>query len=376
MKKLLIIASVLVLALALVACGGEATDTTVDQATEPAAEHVHAYADELIPATCASTGKVVSKCECGDVQSETEIPLADHTASVIACDQDTVCTVCGMVLAEKTGHIFGAAEIVTAPSCTTAGKEKGACVACGKIVETDIPAAGHIAGDTITLENGTFKTTCKTCSQSVALKADAPAFSLDFEGDLAAQSANNIGLSVYKPEEWKIAEVNGSKSFAVDDGKSFYIDIVEPKKLAALGTFVISFDYTSTKEAKEETHMGSILSILDNSPNGKQTSAGGIKYGWMIKYVEAKDVLATVNVLDKLTSANSVAAAKNTKFNVQIVISPTSAPAHVFVNGTYIGTSNQTAAIATLKDANAAFRIGDGPVHGHVIDNLTISALK
>lgn len=375
MKKYLLVLSVLVLALALVACGGEATDTTIDQGTEPAVEHVHAYADEIIPATCTATGKIVSKCECGDIQSETEIPLADHIASALDCEKDTVCTVCNAVLAEKTGHIFGASEIVTAATCSAAGKEKGACAVCGKIVETEIPATGHVAGNSITFENGNFKTTCTICSQAVTLKTDAPAFSVDFEGDIATQSANSIGLSINKPEEWKIAEVNGSNSFTVDDGKSFYINIVEPKKLAALGTFVISFDYTATKEAKEG-HMGSIFSLLDNCQDGKQTSAGSLQYGWIVKYVEDRDVLATVNTLDKLTDANSVAAAKNTKYNVQIVISPTSTATHVFVNGKYIGTSGQAHAISTLKDANAAFRIGDGPVHGHTIDNLTISALK
>ena len=375
MKKYLIALMVLVMALALVACG-ETADTTVPATDAPETEHVHNFVEEIIPATCTTTGKSVTACACGEIQSEVEIPLADHTASAVECEKDTVCTVCNTVLAEKTGHVFGASEVITAATCGTAGKEKGTCAVCGKTEEKEIPATGHIAGDSITMANGSFKTTCTVCSQSVTLKADAPAFALDFESDIATQSANNIGLSVVRPEEWKIAEVNGSKSFTVDDGKSYYINIVEPKKLAALGTFVISFDYTATKEAKDEAHMGSILSILDNCQDGKPTSVGGIKYGWMIKYVEAKDVLATTNVLDKITSANSVAAAKNTKYNVQIVISPSSAPAHVFVNGTYIGVSNQTAAISKLLDANAAFRIGDGPVHGHVIDNFTISALK
>ena len=51
-KKYLIAVMVLVVALALVACGGEGTDTTIDQGTEPPAEHVHAYVDEIIDATC------------------------------------------------------------------------------------------------------------------------------------------------------------------------------------------------------------------------------------------------------------------------------------------------------------------------------------
>ena len=59
MKKYLLALMVLVLALALVACGGEAIDTPDAQATEPAADHVHTYVDEIIPATCAATGNLL-----------------------------------------------------------------------------------------------------------------------------------------------------------------------------------------------------------------------------------------------------------------------------------------------------------------------------
>ena len=375
MKKYLIAVMVLVLALALVACGGTGDDTTPDQGTEPPAEHVHAYADEIIPATCVATGKVVSKCECGDIQSETEIPLADHTASTLDCDKDTVCTVCNTVLAEKTGHIFTETTVVTAATCAAAGKEQGVCISCGKTVENEIPSTGHVVGGAITMVDGNFKSTCTVCSQSVTLTAQAPAFKLDFEGDIAAQSANDIGLAVYKPEEWKIAEVNGSNAFTLDAGKPYYINIVDSTKLAALGTFVMSFDYTTTKESAAGS-AASIISILNNNQDGKQTSAGSIGWGWLLKLVEDKKVLATTNAVDKVTAENSIAVERNVKYNVQIVISPATKETHTFINGTYIGTSNQAIAISKIAPANASIRFGDGPVCGHVIDNFAVSALK
>ena len=375
-KKYLIAVMVLVVALALVACGGTGTDTTADQGTEPpVTEHVHNYVEETIPATCTATGKIITKCECGDVQSETEIPLTDHTASALDCEKDTVCTVCNTVLAEKTGHIISASEVVTAATCGTAGKEKGACAVCGKIVETEIPATGHVASGTITIADGKFKTTCSICSQAVTLTAQTPAFKLDFESDVATQSANDIGLSVYKPGEWTIAEANGSNVFTLGDGKPYYINIDDPAKLSALGTFVISFDYTTTKEAAAGS-AASVISILTDAYNGK-TDTSKTGWGWMLKLVEDADKLATVNKVDALTAANSIAVERNVKYNVQIVISPANKATHTFINGTYIGTSNQVKMpVGEIPAASASIRFGDGPVCGHVIDNFAISALK
>ena len=366
---------VLVVALALVACGGETADTTEPVTDAPATEHVHAYADEIIPATCSAAGKVISKCECGDVQSETELPLADHVASTLDCEKDTVCTVCNAVLAEKTGHVFGAPEVITAATCGAAGMEKGICQICGKTVETEIPATGHIPGDSITIADGKFKSTCTVCSQNVTLNAQTPALSLDFD-DVAAEFAkSDLGLAPFNTEKWNVTNsaltING-------DGQITYINIVDSTKLAGLGTFVISFDYMSTAVPVAGSPAASMISILNNHQTGKQTSAGSVGWGWMIKVVENGDkgYLATVNSASALTSANSIAIERNVKYNVQIVISPVNGSAHVFVNGTYIGASKNAIAISKISPENAAIRFGDGPNCGHTFDNLTISALK
>ena len=378
MKKILIALAVVVLALALVACGGEANvteDTT--PVTEAPAEHVHAYSEEIVAPTCAAQGTRKMVCECGDVQSEETLGFADHTPSVADCEKDTVCTVCNEVLSAATGHIISAVETVTEATCSTPGKEKGSCVSCGKVIETEIPASGHVSSGAPKAVDGGFAVTCSICNQAVTLKAQTPVFLLDFEEDIATQAAKyDIGLSVYKPESWKIAEVNGSKAFTADDGKPFYINIVDPTKLASLGSFVISFDYTSTKEAKED-QAGSVFSILGNHQNSVQTSAGAVQWGWMLKLVEAKKVLATTNAADKVTSENSVAVERNVKYNVQIVISAADKATHTFINGKYIGSSNQVYTTFTkFAPANTAIRFGDGPVCGHIFDNFTISPLK
>ena len=376
-KKVLVVFAVLALALALVACGGTGTDTTADEGTTPPAvgdEHVHEFVEEIIPATCSATGKVISKCACGEIGNETEIPLADHTASTLDCEKDTVCTVCNIVLAEKTGHVFSAAEVVTPATCTTAGKEKGACVACGKIVETEIPATGHVAGTSIKAVDGGFASTCTSCSQDVVMKADKTVFALGFDEDVATEAAKyaDSGLALYKSEGWKIEDgtlkVNGNKEIA-------YIHIVDPTKLAELGTFMISFDYMSTQEGSE-ADKASVFSILSNFYNNQPNQGGTTGWGWFFKLNEQKNVIGTVLDAGALNDSNSIAVERNVKYTIQTVIDPTAKVAHVFVNGKYIGNAAQISKISEFKPESATLRFGDGPLCGHVYDNFAIIDLK
>ena len=126
-------------------------------------------------------------------------------ASALECDKDTVCTVCGAVLAEKTGHVFTEKTVVTAATCVAAGKEEGTCITCGLKVESEIPATGHIAGGDVKIVDGGFASTCKTCGQAVTLKADKTVFALSFDEDVATEAAKyDAGLSIFKPENWKV----------------------------------------------------------------------------------------------------------------------------------------------------------------------------
>lgn len=378
MKKYLLTAILLVLALALVACGGTGDDTTLPDDTEPpVVECNHNYVEETVPATCTTVGKRSEVCSlCGDIKSTTEIPLADHTASALECEKDTVCTVCGTVLAAKTGHIFTSTETVTAATCTTAGKEKGTCVTCGTTIENDIPALGHTAGSDLKLVDGNFQTTCTVCSQAVTLKLEAPALSLDFESDdLAAAAVNEIGLEIYNPGDWGIEEVNGSKAYKQKEGGGpVYINIADPEKLQALGTFVISFDYTVNNNG---TGFGSSFSLLNNFYDAAGTSAGSTGWGWFFK-VTTTDVskIATVNQAGLINDDNSVELEMGKTYKIQIVVSPSAKGGYVFVDGKYIGNGNQATTISSLAANNACFRFCDGPDFGHTFDNFTISALK
>ncbi len=374
-KKLLITLTILVLALALVACGGDTQPQDTTPPTDEVTEHVHVYEEDIVAPTCTTAGSKKLVCECGDVQSEETLGFADHQPSAADCEKDTVCTVCNEVLTPAAGHTVASYNDVNAATCSAPGKQSGTCLTCGKMIEKDVPATGHVPAKdaAITAAAGGFATTCSICGQNVTVTAQAPAFSLTFDADLAAEAANEIGLEIYKPEGWKIGDFNGSKAFILNSGKPEYINIVDPAKLAALGTFVISFDYATTQEAAAGS-AGSVFSLLSNHFNGAQTSVGSIGWGWMIKAIEDNDKLATVTA--EFSDANSISFERNVQYKIQLVVSPATKGAHVFVNGSYIGMSIPAANIGGLAEKNASFRFGDGPAFGHIIDNFTISALK
>ena len=370
MKKYLIALMVLVLALALVACSGEIETT----------EHVHAFAEEIVPATCTTPGKVLSKCECGEIESENEIPTTDHVASALDCEKDTVCTVCNAVLAEKTGHVFGAMEIVTAATCAAPGKEQGTCTVCGKISENEIPSTGHVidAKGTIAAVDGGFSITCASCNQPVVLKESDPVFKLTFDGAATDIDVNALGLELVKPEKWSIQEHNGSKALFVNGTPTIsYINVPSANKLADMGAFLISFDYMSTAEDPDTSRKASVFSILGNFYNGNPlVSNDAVKWGWAMKLNEELNVLTTQVNKTKIDATNSVALERNVVYKIQIVVVPETTAKHVFVNGTYIGVSNEGMPISTAGDNFLTFRFGDGPLCGHVVDNFVVADLK
>lgn len=373
MKKLLFVLMALVVMLALVACGGPADETLPqgDDTTIPA-DHVHAYEEVTTAATCTTAGKTEVKCACGDVQSTTELPLADHTPSAKECDKDTVCTVCNTVLAEKTGHKVASFSVVTAATCSATGKEQGACEYCGTFVVNEIPTKGHTpaADGTVTYANGGFSITCANCSQNVVLNAQDPILNLTFDVPVEEQSANDYGLEVAKPKDWKIAD--GKLQIF---GTQNYINVSDADKLVDLGAFLISFDFMSTKE-EDVTKAFSVVSLLSNCQSGAKTAKGDIGWGWIVKLVEENDTLATVSKAELTNGSNSVAVERNKMYNVKLVVIPNAQAVHVFIDGKYIGNSKAMQALSTQGMNNCCFRFGDAPNCGLLFDNIVIADLK
>ena len=377
MKKYFVALMVLTIALALVACGGTGADTTVEQGTEPpVTEHVHNFVEEITPATCTAMGKVVSKCECGEIQSESDIPLADHAASAFDCEKDTVCTVCNAVLAEKTGHSVAGVEVVTEASCTTPGKEKGACSVCGKIIETDIPVAGHKANKESKWElvDGGFKTTCAVCNQTVTMKEADVVLNLTFEEEIESELTKYSGFKNAGPYAY-IDDTDGDKALKAT---TCYLDVVDNSVISKLGTYVISFDVMVTGDSGKDTDEASVFSILGNFESGKTNVGGTTSWGYAFKFNEGADKFETKKVsgdYSKLNSSNSIAVERNVKYNVQLLVAEGSNKFLVYFNGKSYGTSEGSVASFEAGKKNS-LRFGDGPNCGLVFDNFKIAGLK
>ena len=376
MKKLLIVLLALVAALALVACGGPSDETLpTDDETTPSDDHIHAYEEVITPATCTTVGKIESKCPCGDVQSSTELPIADHIASVLDCDKDTVCTVCNAVLAESTGHTIVSTEVVTAATCTSVGKEKGACITCGKIVEKEISTSGHTfdTSSAWTVSGGNYASTCTTCKQNVTLTAQDPIISLTFEEDLDAEIAKYPVFRKFG-NGGVIDDTDGDKALKVT---YMYLDVVDNKAMHDLGTFVVTFDVMTTAEAAAGTE-ASVFSILSNFAEGKDNVGGTTDWGFAFKLHEGADKFETIIArtdLSKHNDSNSLSVVRNQKYNVQLIYAE--GRFTVYIDGKCLGLNNGANAVPSFDSATKfSFRFVDGPNPGLVFDNFAISALR
>lgn len=153
----------------------------------------HDWVDEVVDSTsCLVVGYIKSTCVrpgCGETKTiSTTVGPHKPDRDAPTCTEDQVCTVCGNVLAERTGHspvypVGGGTElvhqvcgnagcgivlnadhsfsqsVVTAAGCSTAGKMLNQC-ACGYSYESTIPATGNHTPDR---ENATC-TEAKKCT--------------------------------------------------------------------------------------------------------------------------------------------------------------------------------------------------------------------
>ena len=209
MKKFLLFALVLVMALAIVACGPSGNETTAPAGDNPPvvddnpSTHVHAYVEAVtLEPTCTSLGKKVMKCECGEVEegSEMPVPFAMHDAKDATCTEDSVCATCGKLLVEKYGHLF-VDSVITEATCTADGLAKSECYRCGSKEETVVKAAHAYDLTKISVSKEGVASTCTKCGQTAKFGEQNPILKLDFDSE--AEFANYPAFAVTKPEGMK-----------------------------------------------------------------------------------------------------------------------------------------------------------------------------
>ncbi len=135
----------------------------------------HNVKTEIIPSTCTVQGEEKDFCiRCDEVFDSVKLPLAEHEFDnrfkkqkvAETCTEDGVstvtCSVCGLqediAWPEATGHDAPDGwELLSEPSCTEEGSEKGFCLTCNKEVTQPIAALGH----TVSVWTNVKPATCK-----------------------------------------------------------------------------------------------------------------------------------------------------------------------------------------------------------------------
>ena len=329
MKKILLCAFALVLALALVACGGTTDDTTLptgDDTNTPVGddtaggEHIHVFEEEVtLEPTCTSLGKKTMKCACGETEgTDLPIPFAPHDAKEATCTEDSVCATCGKVLVEKYGHLY-VDTVVTEATCTTNGLAKSTCHRCGDSTETTIEAGHDFDLTKLTVSKGSVASTCTKCGQKANFEEGTPLLKLDFDSD--AEFAN---YPKFKKSGVTPVYSNGTARM----GGAFLLTYSNDVVYSA-SKLLLSFDFQMVDEGR--TNRGESLFSFLATPAGGSTS-----YNWIVKYYEADGVLSTADAGHN--SSNSVKAQRGKWYNCTAIIVPATKEISVYIDGVSIGT--------------------------------------
>ena len=149
--------------------------------------------------TCVSEGVKEYTCEACGVSKSEAIPAADHKPGPAAtCTEAQLCTVCGAVLAQPTGHNY--TETVAAPTCERMGYTTYTCVNCGASYRGDYTdALGHSYTAVVTAptctEMGYTTYTCSRCHDSY-IDHYLPALGHDWDQGtvIASSTCNGAGV--------------------------------------------------------------------------------------------------------------------------------------------------------------------------------------
>lgn len=109
-------------------------------------DHIHRYAETVVPATCTEQGYTTHICSCGDCYTDSYIPAKGHAfADTLTYDAigHWYAATCEHT-SEKKGYVNHAfADTVIAPTCDKQGYTLHTCT-CGYSYKDNIaPATGH-----------------------------------------------------------------------------------------------------------------------------------------------------------------------------------------------------------------------------------------
>ena len=337
MKKLLLCMLVLVMSLALFACGGTGDETTDPSGNNTDPSHVHAYEEVVIlEPTCIATGKKAMQCSCGDIQSEEELPMGDHNASMADCENDAVCSVCGTVLVEKFGHDL-VETVVTEATCSNDGLTRGLCQLCGASVDTVVPADPEKHVYDYVFTNGSISSSCKGCGKVETLTEQTPILDLKFDSESELSNFPNFVITSNAPT-YTDGYIQTNGGVFLEHPAS---DVTSAEKL------YLTFDFQIVQEGNKEKgeSLFTFVPIIEGKKN----------WNWVFKYFETEGVVATVQ--ENFDETNSVKVNHEEWHNCSAIFDPVACEVKVYIDGKYIG-ARTTADYSQASKAGLRFTEG------------------
>jgi hypothetical protein len=125
----------------------------------------HDYEVIEIPPTCTEDGCIIHTCSrCKDSYTSNVTGALGHIEGAAAdCQNDQICVLCGIQLAEKLGHAYVAK--VTAPTCTEDGYTTHICERCGdQRIDSVTSANGHTPNKKYPCMTDIL---CEVCNESI-----------------------------------------------------------------------------------------------------------------------------------------------------------------------------------------------------------------
>jgi len=122
----------------------------------------HDYTDTVVEPTCTEQGYTAHACSiCLTVYHDAFTDAKGHTEGPApTCTEDQLCSDCGALLAEKTGHSY--TEEVVEPTCTAQGYTLHRCEVCGDTYRDSFTdAKGHTEGPAATCTEDQLCTVCE-----------------------------------------------------------------------------------------------------------------------------------------------------------------------------------------------------------------------
>ena len=168
-----------------------------------ALDHKWDSGTRVVNSTCNGAGMTEYRCtRCDAVRLESESATGHTPGTPATCTDPQLCTVCGAVLAQATGHHFQASE--TAPTCTEIGFTTESCTSCGLSYQSRYTnPLGHKYTSKVTAptctEPGFTTYTCERCGDSYTADNTDP---LDHKWDsgttVSNPTCNGAGVKEYR----------------------------------------------------------------------------------------------------------------------------------------------------------------------------------